>query len=326
MPSDPHYLDYSERDDALSCGVRTIAVSTPSATFKVWTKRVGNNPTTKLLLLHGGPGATHEYFECFDSYLPAAGVECFYYDQLGSAYSDQPDDPTLWEIDRFVDELEQVRQAFGLDADSFFLLGHSWGGILAIEYALRCQEHLKGLVISNMMSSMPAYNRYAEAVLMLPMDQAALAEIKRMEATGQTSDPRYGELLNEHHYVHHVLRMPLEEWPDPVVRAFAHINPSVYVPMQGPSELGASGKLADWDRTADLRTIEVPTLVIGAQHDTMDPTHREGTARAFPHGTSLHCPTGSHMAMYDDQQAYMKGLVDFLTSDESRASKRKDAG
>ena len=320
MPYGPNYLDYSGRDDLLSGGVRTIAVSTPNATFKVWTKRVGNNPTTKLLLLHGGPGATHEYFECFDSYLPAAGVEYFYYDQLGSAYSDQPDDPSLWEIDRFVDEVEQVRQALGLDADNFFLLGHSWGSILAIEYALRYQQHLKGLVISNMMASIPAYNRYAEAVLMPPMDQAALAEIKRMEATGRTSDPRYGELLNEHHYVHHVLRMPLEEWPDPVVRAFAHINQSVYVPMQGPSELGASGKLAEWDRTADLHSIEVPTLVIGAQHDTMDPAHMEWMARAFPRGTYLHCPAGSHMAMYDDQRTYVDGLVDFLTSDKSQQS------
>ena len=141
MPYDPSYLDYSGRDDSLSGGVRTIPVSTPNATYKVWTKRVGNNPATKLLLLHGGPAATHEYFECFDSYLPAAGVEYYYYDQLGSSYSDQPDDPALWEIDRFVDEVEQVRQALGLDADNFFLLGHSWGGVLAIEYALRHQQH-----------------------------------------------------------------------------------------------------------------------------------------------------------------------------------------
>jgi len=106
MPSDPHYLDHSERDDALSGGVRIIPISTPKGKFRVWTKRVGNNPTVKLLLLHGGPAATHEYFEAGDSFLPAAGIEYYYYDQLGSAWSDQPDDPTLWEIDRFVDELE----------------------------------------------------------------------------------------------------------------------------------------------------------------------------------------------------------------------------
>jgi proline iminopeptidase len=120
------------------------------------------------------------------------------------------------------------------------------------------------------------------------------------------------ELLVEQHYIHHVLRMPATEWPDPVNRAFNHINPSIYVPLQGPSELGLSGKLADWDRTADLSQIEVPTLVIGAQHDTMDPAHMEWMASAVQRGRYLHCPDGSHMAMYDDQQVYVRGLVDFI--------------
>ncbi len=313
------YLAPTGRPDELSGGVRRIPVTTPGGTFDVWTRRVGDNPRIKLLLLHGGPGATHEYFECLDAYLPAEGIEYYFYDQLGSAYSDQPDDPSLWEIDRFVDEVEQVRQALGLGADNFFVLGHSWGGVLAIEYALRHQQHLKGLVVSNMMASIPAYNRYAREVLMPPMDQTALARIQELEAEGRTDDPDYERLLNEHHYVHHVLRMPVEQWPDPVVRAFAHINPAIYVPMQGPSELGASGKLLEWDRTADLASIEVPTLVIGAEHDTMDPAHMRAMATSFARGTYLHCPQGSHMAMYDDQLTYVRGLVDFLTSVDAGA-------
>ncbi|MCW2571634.1 MAG: proline-specific peptidase [Frankiales bacterium] len=308
------YFDNTGRSDVLSGGVRLIPVTTQNATYNVWTKRIGNNPTTKLLLLHGGPAATHEYFEGFDSFLPGAGIEYYYYDQLGSAYSDQPDDPSLWTIDRFVDEVEQVRVALGLDASNFFLLGQSWGGILAIEYALRHQQHLKGLLISNMMASIPAYNAYAESVLMPEMDQDALAEIKKMEATGQTEDPRYDELLMEHHYVNHVLRMPPEEWPEPVVRSFAHINKGIYVPMQGPSELGASGALLEWDRFADLQQIEVPTLVIGGAHDTMDPAHLREMAGQVRRGTYLHCPEGSHLSMYDDQQTYMTGLVDWLAA------------
>ncbi len=146
-----NYLDYSGRDDVLSGGVKLIPVETPKGTFRVWTKRVGNHPTRKVLLLHGGPGAIHEYFEACDSFFPAVGIEYYYYDQLGSFYSDQPDEPDLWETARFVEEVEQVRQALGLDRDNFFLLGHSWGGILALEYALKYQSHLKGLVISNMM-------------------------------------------------------------------------------------------------------------------------------------------------------------------------------
>jgi proline iminopeptidase len=291
---------------------RLIDIRTPKGTFQVWTRRVGDNPRLRLLLLHGGPGATHEYFECFDKFLPAAGIETIYYDQLGSERSSQPDEPTLWEIDRFVDEVEQVRLALGLDAGNFVLLGHSWGGILALEYALAHPQHLKGLVISNMMASIPAYNRYAQQVLMPQIDPAALAEIQALEAAQDVANPRYMDLLMTHHYVHHVLRLLADEWPDPVQRAFAHINPKVYIPMQGPSELGASGKLLNWDRTADLPKIQVPTLTIGGAHDTMDPEHLRAMAQALPRGQYLHCPQGSHMAMYDDQAVYMAGLIDFL--------------
>ena len=310
VPAD--YLDYSSRDDVLSGGVRLIPVETPSGTFRVWTKRVGNHPTMKVLLLHGGPGATHEYLEAFDSFFPAAGIEYYYYDQLGSYYSDQPDDPSLLSVPRFVEEVEQVRLALGLGGDNFYLYGHSWGGILAIEYALKYQQHLKGLVISNMMASIPAYNAYAEGTLMPGMDQAVLAEIKGYEAVGDYGNPRYMGLLMEHHYVHHILRMPAADWPDPVNRAFKHLNPAVYVPMQGPSELGASGALAEWDRTTDLASIQVPTLVIGARHDTMDPEHMEWMAGAVANGRYLFCPNGSHMAQYDDQEVYFRGLIQFI--------------
>jgi proline iminopeptidase len=311
-PDRYEYFDNSGRDDVLSGGVKLVPIHTPKGDFRVWTRRTGNNPRVKVLLLHGGPGATHEYFAACDSYFPAAGVEYYYYDQLGSAWSDQPDDPDLWEIPRFVDEVEQVRQALGLDRENFYLLGHSWGGMLAIEYALEHQQHLKGLVISNMMSSGPAYNAYAEHELMPTMDQDALAEIKHLEAVGATEDPRYMELLIQHHYVHHILRMPAEEWPDPVNRSFAAINQAIYVPLQGPSELGAGGVLRTWDRTADLPEIKVPTLVIGARYDTMDPEFMEMMARKLPHGTYLFCPEGSHMAMYDDQVTYFNGILDFI--------------
>jgi proline iminopeptidase len=310
------YLDYSGRADALSGGARKIPVSTPAGTYKVWVKRIGNNPRLRMLVLHGGPGATHEYLEAFDSYLPAAGIEYYYYDQLGSGFSDQPDEPSLWELDRFVDEVEQVRQALRLERDSFVLYGQSWGGLLAIEYALTYQQHLRGLVISNMMASVPAYNEFAQQVLMPQLDQAALAEIKELEANGDTANPRYMDLLMNHHYVHHVLRMPAEDWPDPVQRGFGHINPAIYVSMQGPSELGiaANAKLAGWDRTEELASIDVPALVIGAQHDTMDPAHMRMMAARLPQGRYLHCPNGSHLAMYDDQQVYFAGLIDFLHS------------
>jgi proline iminopeptidase len=226
--------------------------------------------------------------------------------------SDQPDEPELWEVDRFVDEVEQVRVALGLDASNFYLWGQSWGGILALEYALAHQQHLKALVISNMVSSIPAYNEYAKRVFEAKMDPEVLAELKAFEAAGEYFDPRYEELLLEHHYRHHVVRMPLDEWPDAVHLGFAHLNTDVYIPMQGPSELGASGKLADWDRSADLGRIRVPTLTIGATHDTMDPEHMEWMAGQVENGRYHHCPNGGHAAQFDDAEIYFEGLIRFI--------------
>ena len=143
--------------DVKTAGIRLITVD---GKYKVWTKKVGAGKI-KVLTLHGGPGVTHEYFECFEDFLPQAGVEFYYYDQLGSFYSDQPDDKSLWTIDRFREEVEQVRAALGLE--DFFLYGQSWGSMLAIEYALKYQRHLKGLVLSNMTASIASYVEYVNS-------------------------------------------------------------------------------------------------------------------------------------------------------------------
>jgi proline iminopeptidase len=201
-----------------------------------------------------------------------------------------------------------------LDSSNFVLLGQSWGGMLAMEYAVHHGGALKALVISNMMSSSPLYNAYAHDVLMPAMDQTALAEIQRLEASGSTDDPNYEALLVEHHYRQHLCRMPPDEWPDPVLRAVAHTNPAIYVPMQGPSELGMSGTLEEWDRSADLARIDVPALVIGATHDTMDPEHLRWMAEQLPQGQFLLCPDGSHLAQFDDPGHYFPGLLDFLAA------------
>ena len=308
------YLDFSDRDDQFTGGIKMIPITTPKGDFKVWTKRVGKNPTMKLLLLHGGPGGTHEAFDCFDGYLPSEGIEYIYYDQLGSYFSDQPSDTTLWTIERFVDEVEQVRVALNLDKENFYLLGQSWGGILAMEYALKHQDKLKGLIISNMMASAPEYNRYAQEVLGPQMDQEVLQEIQALEAQNDFSNPRYMELLMEHYYTEHLLRMPVEKWPQSVNLAFRHMNPEVYVYMQGPSEFGMYGDatLKNWDVSLELPKLTVPTLVIGAGHDTMDPEHMEWMSGEVQNGRFLLCPNGSHLSQYDDQKTYFEGVVKFI--------------
>lgn len=302
------YFDY--KDSVEGGGVKRIEISTPLGNFHVWTKRFGSNPRVKVLLLHGGPSATHEYMECFETFFLREGFEFYEYDQLGSYYSDQPKDSSLWTIDRFVDEVDQVRRAIGADSSNFYLLGNSWGGLLAMEYALKHQQHLKGLVVANMMASAPAYGKYASEVLAKQMDPDVLAEIRNIEAKGDFGNPRYMDLLMPHFYAQHICR--LTEWPDAVDRAFKHLNADVYTLMQGPSEFGIQGRLAQWDITQRLKEIVVPTLMIGARYDTMDPAAMEAQSKMVQKGRYLFCPNGSHMAMWDDQKVFMTGVLQFL--------------
>ena len=313
----PLAVYFTYNDSIESAGVRMIPIRTPVGEFKVWTKRFGKNPKIKILLLHGGPAMTHEYMECFETFFLREGFEFYEYDQLGSYYSDQPKDSSLWTTERFVEEVEQVRQAIGADSSNFYLLGNSWGGILAMEYALKYQSHLKGLLVSNMMASAPEYGRYAEEVLAPQMDTAVLREVRAIEAAKDFSNPRYMELLIPHFYHEHICR--LQEWPDGLNRAFKHANGEIYTLMQGPSEFGISGRLAHWDIRDRLKEIRVPTLMIGAKYDTMDPKAMEEQSHLVQKGRYLYCPNGSHLSMWDDQRVFMQGVIGFIRDvDEGR--------
>ena len=316
LDSTNKYLDYSSKDDKLSGGVKMIEIETPSGKFNVWTKRVGNNPTKKVLLLHGGPGANHEYFQAIDSYFPKESIEYYYYDQLGSSFSDKPKDQSLWTIERFVDEVEQVRLALGLDENNFIILGHSWGGILGLEYALKHQNRMKALIISNMVPSIPDYIKYANDVLAPKLDPSVLKKIREYENAGDYTNNEYLGLIEEHYYPKHVLRMPLEEWPNPVTRSLAGLNYDIYLKMQGPSEFGVVGDalLKEWDRKNDLKNLKIPILTIGGQYDTMDPKQMEWMSTEVQNGTYLHCPNGSHWSMYDDQETYFNGVTGYINS------------
>jgi proline iminopeptidase len=199
-----------------------------------------------------------------------------------------------------------------LNKENFYLLGHSWGGILALEYALKYQANLKGLVISNMMSSCPDYGKYADDVLAKQMDPKVLGTIRMIEASKDFDNPKYMELLMPNFYAVHICRIPLDEWPEPMVRSFNKLNHSLYVTMQGPSEFGIGGNLALWDRKARLPELNVPVLTIGATHDSMDPEHMKWMSTQVKNGSFLLCPNGGHMCMWDDQQTYMNGLIKWL--------------
>ena len=307
------YFDYSKSDDQLTGGIKMIPIETAKGTFNVYTKRMGNNPKMRLLLLHGGPGGTHEEFGNFEGFLPNEEIEYIYYDQLDSYYSDKPNDSTLWTTEHFVEEVEQVRKALNLTNDNFFLLGQSWGGILAMEYALKYQDNLKGLIISNMMASAPEYTKYANEVLGPQMDPKILKEIMDMEANNDFDNPKYSELLMEHYYTQHILRMPLEKWPKSINLLFEHLNPNIYVYMQGHSEFGMTGNatLKNWDVSDRLKEIKVPTLMLGAKYDTMDPKYMEWMATQVQNGRSV-TTNGSHVSQFDDPQTYFSALIKFI--------------
>jgi proline iminopeptidase len=298
------------RSDALNpagirvAGIRMVPVA--GGKYKVWTKKIGSGPL-KVLLLHGGPGFSHEYLEAFESFLPQAGIEMYYYDQLGCNNSDQPDDSALWTLARYTTEVEEVRRGLGLE--KFVLYGHSWGGILAIEYALNHPERLQGLVISNMTAGVQAFLKRIDFVKgqLAPKTLARLLVLEEKQAYDSAE---YQRIMLEELYPKVLCR--LQPWPEPVSRAFRHVNDKIYNLMQGKSELLVTGNLKDWERWDRLPEIKAKALTIGAAYDEMDPADLEKMATLMPNGRYAFCPKGSHMCMWDDQEAYFKQLLDFL--------------
>lgn len=310
LPDVAQYFNYAE-NGMKTAGVRMIPIKTPKGTFKVWTKRIGNNPRIKILILHGGPALTHEYMECFESFFPAQGFEMYEYDQLGSYYSDQPTDSSLWTLERYVEEVEQVRVALGLNKDNFYLLGNSWGGILGMEYALKYQQNLKGLIISNMTADYTKYGAYNKK-LRSEMRKSLVDSLESFEKMGKYSAPVYQKLVFDEYYCKHILRKPAEEWPEPVMRSFKHVNQPIYEILQGPSEFVPGGRLLVWECWTRLKNLYVPTLMIGSRYDTMNPEEMEEMSKLVQNGTYLYCPTGGHLSMWDAQEEYYPGIIKFI--------------
>ncbi len=309
-PSLEKYFSYT-KEETENAGVKMIPVQTPKGTFKIWTKKIGNNPRIKILLLHGGPALTHEYMECFEAFLPKEGFELIEYDQLGSYYSDQPTDSSLWTLARFVEEVEQVRVALSLNKDNFYLLGNSWGGILGMEYALKYQQNLKGLIVSNMTADFAKYGAY-NAKLREQMRKSLVDSLESFEKKNNFANPVYQQLVFDEYYCQHILRKPAKDWPEPVLRSFKHINQPVYEILQGPSEFVPGGRLVGWECWTRLKNLSVPTLMIGSHYDTMNPEEMEEMSKLVQHGKYLYCPTGGHLSMWDAQQEYYPGIIDFI--------------
>lgn len=287
-------------------GIRMVPVV--GGKYKVWTKRIGKG-SVKVLLLHGGPGISHEYLEAMESFLPQAGIEMYYYDQLGCNNSDVPDDPSLWNVERYVQEVEEVRR--GLQLEQFVLYGHSCGGLFAMEYALRYQQHLRGLVISNMAASIESYLKHVVTWKSV-LSPDSRARLQTLEAKKDYDSGEYERIMMEELYPQVLCRT--RPWPEPLTRSFRHMNSRIYEQMQGKSEFVVTGNLRGWDCWERLHEIKTKTLTIGARYDEMDPQDMKRMASLLPAGSYAYLENGSHMGMWDDQASYYRQLLAFLST------------
>jgi proline iminopeptidase len=282
--------------------------------YNVWTKKVGNGKI-KVLLLHGGPGFSHDYFECFEDFLPKEGIEFYYYDQLGCGNSDTPTDTSLWTIPRYVEEVEQVRKGLGLD--NFYLLGHSWGSMLAMEYLNKYQNHVKAAILSNMTAGIKSYMPYAEKLKKQFLSARDIEVYDSLDKLKLYNSPAYQDLLMSRLYTHTICQLPVDQWPEPLMRAFKKENPAIYIQMQGVDEFHVTGNFKNWEFWDNLPGIKVPVLVIGGMFDEMNPDDMKKEGHLLPNSRTYLCPNGSHMSMYDDQQNYFSNLIAYLKDVEA---------
>src|ERR1051326_6984845 len=228
--------------------------------YKTWYRIVGDGELEgklPVLCLHGGPGATHDYLESLEG-MAETGRRAIFYDQIGCGKSDLPDDTSLWTVETFVEELGVVREHLGLGRLHIF--GNSWGGMLAMEYALTQPEGVASMIVASSPSSIPQWVAEANR-LRAELPEDVQATLTKHEEAGTTSDPEYEEACRVF-YKRHVCRLP--EWPDYVLRSFEFLEEHgvVYNTMNGPSEFHIIGPLKDWDITERLGEIRIPTLGI----------------------------------------------------------------
>jgi len=284
--------------------------------YQTWYRVVGEREEPgklPLLALHGGPGATHDYLEPLEA-LAATGRRVIFYDQLGCGRSATPSNPALWTVDLYVEEVGAVRAALGLDR--VHILGQSWGGMLGMEYALTQPDGLASLTIADSPASMLQWVAEANR-LRADLPPEVQRTLLRHEEAGTTDDPAYEQAL-EVFYRRHVCR--LDPWPEYVMRAFANIaaNPEVYHTMNGPSEFHVIGTLKEWDITARLGEIRVPTLVISGRYDEATPAIAETVHQGIPGSEWVLFEHSSHMPHAEEPDRFMQVLNRFLTSNDQR--------
>jgi len=281
---------------------------------RVWYRRLGEGDALPVLLLHGGPGAAHDYMlplaERLSEHRPA-----IVYDQLGCGRADRPDDTSLWTVDRSVTEVDQVRAALGLDR--CHLLGQSWGGWLAIDYMARGPEGIAGLVLASTSASIAQFVAGARR-LIDALPEPHRTALNDLGARGEYDHPDY-RAAEQEFYRHHLCRM--NPWPEALVRSSDQMEGNqVYATMNGPTEFDVIGRLRTWDRTPDLGRIDVPTLITCGRYDEITPACSETIAEGIPDARVVVFEESAHVAHLEEAEAYAGTVEEFLESVEARAA------
>ena len=286
--------------------------------YRTWYKIVGDlapgSGLLPLLVLHGGPGCPHNYLEDL-AHLADGGRAVIFYDQLGCGQSDHPDDPALWVMDTFVEEVSAVREGLGLDR--IHLLGHSWGGWLALEYTLRRPPGLASLILASTCASIPAFaaetKRLKES---LPAD--IQATIDQHEAAGTTQEEAYMAAAMAY-YTQWVCR--LQPVPEHVMRSLMNMRADVYGVMQGP-EWNVTGNLKDWDVSARLGELELPALITSGRYDEMTPALVQPLIQRIRNAEYVCFEQSAHLAMAEEPERYRRAVESFLSRVEAAQAER----
>jgi len=261
-----------------------------------------------LFLLNGGPGLPCDYLRDPHIFLVEKGFRVVAFDQLGCGNSDRPDDPSLWDITRYVEEVETVRKALGLK--KFHLLGQSWGGWLSIEYALTYPDAIQSLILANTCGDLPhlttELNRMRDA-----LGSETVAMMLHHESMGTTNHPEYQAAITILNY-RHVCR--LKEWPSSLLVSVNDWNMGPYGTMQGPNEFLYIGNLKDWNRISEMTRLKMPTLIITGTHDEIGPGCALRMHNALPNSKVIVLPNSSHVPFYEEPDDYFAALRNFLSA------------
>jgi proline iminopeptidase len=280
---------------------------------RVWYKSVGEGDLPPLLVVHGGPGFSHNYLTALEDLADRRRV--IFWDQLGCGNSDTPSDRSLWTMERSLQEVDAVREQLGLDEHHLF--GNSWGGMLVQQYVLDRRPNLLSLTVSNSLASMPLLTRDTQR-LKAQLPAEVQETIDYHEERGFYACPDYQGAIGVW-FQTYICRM--RPWPDSLEKSFAAVGMEIYMEMIGPSDFHVIGNLKDWDIMDRLPEITVPTLFLAGRYDECTPEHMQLMHEKVNGSQLVLFEDSAHLPFEEQREECMAVLNKFLA--ETEANQRR---